>query len=243
MNKELIKQRFSKRLSCYNDEAKIQKQMAEKLLSFIPDNRKFNNILEIGCGTGLLTALVNHNVEYDSYIANDIVEDCEKYITNVSSKIEFSPMDIEEYINTTNKTFDLIISNASLQWIDDFGNFIEKLLSKLNSNGILIFSTFGTENFREIYYVLGKTLPYYSARELKNLFGQYKHFIEEEVRILAFKTPKDVLRHIQKTGVNAISSESWTKMDLVEFEAGYNNFCSGKPTLTYNPIYVKIMAE
>ena len=90
---------------------------------------------------------------------------------------------------------------------------------------------------------MGKTLSYHSAKELKEKFNKYEHFIEEEIRVLAFKTPKDVLKHIQKTGVNAISSESWTKKDLADFESGYNNFCSGKPTLTYNPIYIKIFAK
>ena len=57
---------------------------------------------------------------------------------------------------------------------------------------------------------------------------------------MAFKTPIEVLKHIQSTGVNAISSETWTKKDLENFENGYNNFCANRPTLTYNPIYVKI---
>lgn len=241
MNKELIKKRFTRKLSSYEEHAKIQKQMAEKLLSYIPKDRKYNTILEIGCGTGLFTKLINNNIKYDYYYANDIVEECESYIKKINSDIIFTPEDIEKYIQKSDKKFDLIVSNASMQWIEEFEDFIKVLLSKLEPNGVLVFSTFGTENFREIYYVIGKTLPYYSVNKLRNIFEKQEIFVEEEIRILAFKTPLDVLKHIQKTGVNAISSESWTKKGLSEFEAGYNNFCSGKPTLTYNPIYVKIV--
>lgn len=243
MNKDLIKQRFGKKLGTYNENAKVQKQMCEKLLSYIPKDRKYGNILEIGCGTGLLTKLAIDNLEYNSYIANDIVPTCEEYIKKINPKIEFIPKDIEEFIQSTEKKFDLIISNASLQWIENFDRFIGILIEKLNKGGLLVFSTFGKENFREIFFVIGKTLQYYSAGELKEKFSNYQHTIEEEIRILAFKTPKDVLKHIQKTGVNAIASESWTKKDLSEFETGYNNFCSGKPTLTYNPIYIKILSK
>ena len=243
MNKDLIKKRFSRKLESYNENAKVQKQMCEKLLSYIPKDRKYENILEIGCGTGLLTKLATDNLEYCSYIANDIVPTCEEYIKKINPKIEFIPKDIEEFIQSTDKNFDLIISNATLQWIENFDRFIGILIEKLNKGGLLVFSTFGKENFREIYFVIGKTLQYYSAGELKEILCNYQHTIEEEVRILAFKTPKDVLRHIQKTGVNAISSENWTKKDLSKFETGYNNFCSGNPTLTYNPIYIKIQSK
>ena len=57
---------------------------------------------------------------------------------------------------------------------------------------------------------------------------------------MAFKTPQEVLKHIQNTGVNALSSEVWTKRDLINFEKEYNGFCANRPTLTYNPIYIKI---
>lgn len=240
MNKDLIKKRFTKKLDSYEESAKVQKQMAEKLLSYIPSERIFENILEIGCGTGLLTKLVQKSVKHNSYLANDIVESCAEYIERISPNIEFVSEDIEIFIRKSERKFDLIVSNASLQWIENFEEFVKILISKLNPNGMLIFSTFGKENFREIYYVIGKTLSYYSKAELEELFRDYENSVEEEIRVLAFKTPKDVLKHIQKTGVNAISSESWTKKDLADFEFGYTNFCSGKPTLTYNPVYVVI---
>ena len=238
MNKELIRQRFGKKLTTYNDHARIQKQMAEKLVNYA--NKKNNSVLEIGCGTGLLTELVNKNILFEKYIALDIVSGCKEFINNINSKIEFENMDIENYIESCNESFDLIISNASFQWIENLPDFIRKLYTKLNDGGTLLFTTFGTENFREIYYVIGKTLSYYNVKELQENLAEMFPIVEEEIRIMAFKTPKEVLKHIQNTGVNAILSESWTKKDLENFEKGYNNFCANHPTLTYNPIYVKI---
>jgi malonyl-ACP O-methyltransferase BioC len=239
MDKNLIKQRFSNNLKKYNENAKIQKQMAEKLISFLTDN-KYDSILELGCGTGLLTQLANDNLWYKKYTAIDIVPDCQKYINKINSNIEFIADDVEEFIKSDDKKYDLIISNASMQWLENLPQFVEQLIQKLNTNGKLVFSTFGKENFREIYFVLGKTLKYYSLSELKTIFKEYSPIIEEEVRIIAFKTPKDVLKHIKNTGVNAISSENWTKKDLVSFEKEYNVLCANRPTLTYNPMYILI---
>lgn len=242
MNKELIKQRFSRKLNLYNENARIQKQMAEKLINMaipFPVERRFEDILEIGCGTGLLTELADKKLDYKNYIALDIVPECKKHIEKIDSNIKFISNDIESYIEIS-KTFDLIISNASLQWIESLPQFINKLVSKLNPNGKLLFSTFGKENFREIYFVLGKTLTYFSKSELQEKLKNWSPQIEEEVRVMAFKTPKDVLKHIQNTGVNALSQETWTKKDLVNFEKEYNSFCFNRPTLTYNPIYVSI---
>ena len=62
--------------------------------------------------------------------------------------------------------------------------------------------------------------------------------MDEEVHIMAFSSPREVLKHLQSTGVNGIENTHWTKADLKAFENAYTNYCSQRPTLTYNPIYV-----
>ncbi len=240
MNKELIRKRFRKNLKTYNKNAIIQNKMAYKLLSFSESNN-YKSILEIGCGTGLLTEKINNRFKYNNYIANDIVDECESYIKNINPKINFINKDIEEYVDSLSTKFDLIIANASLQWLENLEEFISKLHEYLEDNGIMLFSIFGKENLREVSYITEKSLNYYTAEQISEMLKQYSPIIEEEVHIMAFKNPKEVLNHIKFTGVNAISSESWTKKDLTNFEKGYNNLCSGRPTLTYHPIYIKIV--
>ena len=122
MNKDLIQKRFAKNLDTYNNNARIQKKMAARLLSFL-DRKDFNDILEIGCGTGFLTQLVNDNFNFKTYTANDIVESCEKYVKEINPKINFIPADIEKAVENSDKKYDLIISNAAFQWVENLESF------------------------------------------------------------------------------------------------------------------------
>ena len=237
IDKNLIRERFSKNLDSYHIHARIQKRMAERLFSFIT-NKTPKKILEIGCGTGFLTEIINKNLFFEQYITVDIVEECEIYIKKINPEIKFIADDIEKFLANNEDKYDLIISNASLQWVESFEKVIKSLKAKLNQQGELIFSTFGNENFREIYHALGTTLKYYSINELNNMFPN--SVIEPEIHIMAFDNPKEVLKHLKLTGVNGVESQIWTKKDLIKFENNYKNLCNKRPTLTYNPIYIKI---
>lgn len=241
-NKKLIQNRFSRMLSSYDEHAKIQKRMAEKLIAKI-SGRTFDNILEIGCGTGYLTKLAADKFTYNTYTAVDIVEDCEKYIKEIRADIEFIHSDMESFISSEPGKYNLIISNAAFQWLTDFEGFVNTLIYSLTPGGILLFSTFGKENFREIYHISQNTLKYYSSAEIRALFQKYNPEVEEEIHIMAFQSPKDVLKHLHLTGVNALKSKHWTKSDMLKFENNYLNLCNQRPTLTYNPIYVKILNQ
>ena len=64
MNKDLIKKRFSKNLKTYNENAKVQKRMAEKLIQLCKKNN-YKKILEIGCGTGFLTECICAKLKFE----------------------------------------------------------------------------------------------------------------------------------------------------------------------------------
>ena len=240
MNKDLIMKRFEKNLANYEKNAFVQKNMAEKLFSLL-DKKRYDNILELGCGTGLLTKIIAENLNFAHYTANDIVSGCEKYIKKINKDIEFVPSDMEDFIREDKEKYDLIVSNAALQWVENVSVFVENLYDKLNDGGAILFSIFGKDNYKEIQQITGKTLKYFSETELGKMLLQYEPTIEKYTETIAFNSPQEVLKHMRFTGVNALEETFWTKSDIADFSNKYKELCPQKFILTYNPVYIKIV--
>ncbi len=167
INKDKLKKRFSKNAKYYDEYAKVQKKMADNLIKIIMDYDidvyNVKNILEVGCGTGYLTGKLCKcfpNAKIDAVdIAPGMIEQVK--LNEWDNSVNFICSDIEE-INIDNK-YDLIISNATFQWFNHVDITIKKLISSLNTNGILCFSTFGNKTFIELHQSFEK------AREIMNI--------------------------------------------------------------------------
>ncbi len=241
-NKKLIKFRFKKSIKTYDTSAVIQKEMAghliDKVLVYCGDT--FDKIFEFGTGTGFLSKNIQDKISFKEYYANDIIEESEFCIKNIINNAKFLPGDIEKI--DLNEKFDLVLSNAVMQWIFDIDEFLLKIKSHLNESSYFAFTTFGEQNYREIKNTTGVSLTYLKTETLKEkcLSDFEIVYFEENTQTLYFDTPLDVLKHIKYSGTNGIKTLNWTVSKLKSFENFYQkSFSSGnKVLLTYNPIYV-----
>lgn len=238
IDKNLVKKRFKKSLKTYDDNAIIQKYTAEKLIERLK-NKRYDKILEIGCSTGVLTRQIKKNLDFEKLTVNDIVPDAEKYVIKIVPEAEFIEGDIEEI--PIKDEYDLIISNACLQWCNDFEGVIEKLYNSLKENGVLLVCVFGKENLKEISSIFNLSVKgFFEA----NLLEKYKNIeLESEIKKVYFETPKEILAHIKNTGANALKECGLTKSQLQNFEKIYKTLYSegDKVYLTYNPVYIEIV--
>jgi len=230
-DKKLIKKNFKKSINNYCDFNIVQKQMAKKLLSMIKTNNS-NNILEIGSYDGTLTKIINENFNFKRYTALDIVEESGSFLKKINPEIIFINYDIETFV--TCDKFDLIIANASLQWVCDFKNVILKLKSYLNIGGILAISIFKDDNLFEIKEAFNSGLKYPSDNDIKELFSNSDIF--DEKIILQFNNPIEILKHLKSTGVNStrpgVLSYQEIKKGLDILDRKFKN------KLTYHPLYI-----
>ncbi len=242
-----IIKRFRKSLGSYDQNAVVPHKMSDVLIEKLQSesSKSFDTILEIGCGTGYLTKKIVQNIEFKSLILNDILEDVIKIISdsydkNICEKIEFIIEDAETTSFPLN--LDLIISNATVQWFEDFERFLHMSHYLLSDSGYLCISTFGKNNLCEIRELTGIGLDYMDTDEIKEILEDKFDilFLKSDINTIYFDTAVESLQHMKMTGINALENISWTKKDLRNFVELYESKfkVEGKVPLTFEPLYI-----
>lgn len=242
IDKTLIRTRFARNLESYAAEAAIQREMARNLLDQLHlalGKREFETIAEIGCGTGILTDLLEERFDFAQLHLIDLVPECAQFHRN-RANAQFHPGDVETM--ELPHEVDLILSNAVFQWVDDPAMLLRRLATALKPGGILSFTTFGPENCREIAALTGTGLRYYSSAEWGEFLKPEFELLacSDERYILEFPDPLAVLHHLKSTGVTGVApTERWNRRKLTEFRHRYREMFSldnQHVSLTYHPL-------
>ncbi len=238
VNPKLIKNQFEKSLETYTENAIVQQIMAKKLADELSKIRTdFDNILELGAGTGILTKELIKNLNFKNYYANDLVEKSEIYVKKLIPDAVFYHGNAQK-IKPSRKP-DLIVSNAMFQWFKNLEKVSQHYKTLLEKGGILAFTTFSKDNFKEIKELTGLSLEYKSIDEILQILEKdYEILYKEEfAQTLKFNTPLELLAHMKNTGVNSLTSKHWTFKEVKEFCDNYKEKYS-QINLTYSPIVI-----
>ncbi|HEA8096579.1 TPA: methyltransferase domain-containing protein, partial [Campylobacter jejuni] len=173
----------------YEKHAKVQDFMGLKLCEILKDLKisHFEKVFEFGCGRGELSKKLQNFITFDEYLKNDILDFKENSNILIFDMNEISKQDLSK------EKFDLIVSNATLQWLD-LKQIIPSLRDMLNQNGILLLSTFAKQNLKEIKQSTGFGLNYFSLNELEQIFKIYFNEVKitQELVELSFDNALDV---------------------------------------------------
>jgi malonyl-CoA O-methyltransferase len=207
----MIEKNFSRAAHTYDEYADIQYMAAIDLIRETPD-RKFGNILEIGCGTGNYTALLRERFK-DAPIkavdkSREMVRIAKKKLEG--KQVEFIIADAERL--DMDEKFGLITSNAVLQWFWDLKSAVAKYKSALAEDGVLSFSVFGPGTFWELGYSLRAAAGRDITISAANFLGKDRideilraHFreiaVKERVIKETFSSLTELLNKIKCSGV------------------------------------------
>lgn len=259
MDKRLIAERFAKARGTYGREARVQQQVAEKMLHLLTgvvltssspagkvlqenSSPRFRRIVEFGCGTGSYSRLLYHTLHPQMLLLNDLCSEMEECIKDLSNPdVHFLPGDAEQ-MDFPQDT-DLITSCSTLQWFTAPELFFTRCNRFLADEGILAFSTFGKKNMQEIRHLTGHGLDYLPLEALQALLSPHYDILyaSEEIVPLPFTTPLQVLQHLKQTGVTGTEKKMWTRGRLQTFCDDYVRLfsdASRNVLLTYHPIYI-----
>jgi len=222
LDKHLVRMHFSANAGNYDLYAHVQKIMASRLVEFanLRQDGSRSTVLDIGSGTGYLTELLiklfpsAHVTAVD--IAPGMIELAQKKFGG--HKINFRCADAEEM--NLEENYDLIASNASLQWFNDTPLTLSKLYSVLTNKGMLCFSTFGRLTFSELHHSYNKAMQnlklerhsapgqsFYTLEELHEICSHivYPHGelkCGEALEYMYFDSVKDFFTSVKRIGAN-----------------------------------------
>ena len=96
-----------------------------------------NSVLDIGCGIGNSTAVLAKKFPCVEITGVDNSEDMLETARKENPGIEFIKLDAENEIGNIKNRYDIVFSNACIQWIPNHRKLLKELFSLLHNGGTL----------------------------------------------------------------------------------------------------------
>ena len=157
-----IAARFGARAGSYEQHAGLQVAVAGRLAALLPDFDS-PHVLELGCGTGLLSRHLVGRYPTGNFVLTDaapaMIAECRRNLAGTRGpRIRYEVMDAGEAGGHAG--LDLIVSSMTLHWLSDPAATLARLRSLLAPGGVLLYATIGPDSFVEWRAILdAESLP------------------------------------------------------------------------------------
>lgn len=146
-DKTKVKSNFNKANKSYNQNANLQKIVANQLVDIAKEDIKNSQtILDLGSGTGFVVDKILSEFSdkeiFQLDIALQMLLESQFKTTKIVADIESLPF--------KNSAFDLAISSLSFQWLNDLKNSILNSLYTVKEDGVLHFSLLVDDTLKEL---------------------------------------------------------------------------------------------
>jgi malonyl-CoA O-methyltransferase len=192
----------------YDASAAVQRHVAAHLAAMAARERlpQDAHILEIGCGTGLLTQEIRHVWPAATLIATDLAPDMLLVAGKRGAASQLLAMDGEAPA-FEGRWFDIILSSLAFQWFDDVGAALARLHGLLKPGASLYFATMGANSFaswRAAHESLGLSAgiaDYPTLETLQAMLAPYADaFACDEHHLLPERGGTALVRHFRGIG-------------------------------------------
>lgn len=200
----------------------VAKGRVAKMLEIYPADFQKKKVLDVGCGYGEILYYLKNK-----YKSNVLGIEASGTVSNYGQKmfgIKIKPVLLEEY--KTNKKFDIVICNHTLEHIPDTITFLKKIKKNLKKEGLLylevpnILKPSGRFDLKKFFYP--GHLQNFSTYNLMLLLRKIKFRViayDDESFLRFWCTPAEV----PAANINKISSQSVLRF-LNKYQDSYNIF-------------------
>lgn len=208
---EKVCKAFNRRASTYAKYALMQQEVGNRMLerlNYFKINPK--RILDLGCGNGYFSSklklLYPHAVVIGADFAlNMLMEEKSQATLACCANILHLPFESE--------SFDFIFSNQVIHWADSYSELFQEMHRVLTPGGCFLFSTLGSESFKELNQAWAKADLFVHAHDFPDMHDigdelMNQNFLDpvmdrDEISI-HYSSVKSLLKSVQAQGVSNI---------------------------------------
>ncbi|HEY5296794.1 MAG TPA: methyltransferase domain-containing protein [Verrucomicrobiae bacterium] len=173
----------------------VQQSWARELIAKL-NLRGDENILDVGCGDGKITAEIARALPNGLVVGADaspqMIEFAKKtFPPKKFSNLEFQMCDARKISSKFfDEKIDVVFSNAALHWVDDHEKFLRGASSVLKSGGRLVISCGGKGNAQDVFIALRPEMR----------LARWRNFFRQMPTPYFFYSPEDYKKWLPKCG-------------------------------------------
>ncbi|MFK7735928.1 MAG: methyltransferase domain-containing protein [Pirellulaceae bacterium] len=205
--------RFSRAAQSYDALATVQKTMGEQLRSWLnetlrPNGQRGCRLLDLGCGTGENLRCLQDAGGFSELVGVDLAPGMVETARRNAPQARVQCADIHS-LPLPDKTYDVVYSNAALQWCD-LQVASREIQRVLRTDGLLLCTTFGPSSLHELRSALEAvqegSISLHTQPDLAFVIKCWKSAgmkierCETRELIAFFDTPKELLASVRGLG-------------------------------------------
>ncbi|MHB8968904.1 MAG: methyltransferase domain-containing protein [Pirellulaceae bacterium] len=248
--------RFSASAPTYHRSVDVQRQVAARVLAALPRKPAAEHILELGCGTGLLTVGLLKRYRLAHVLALDaapaMIEEARGRIGR-TRRVEWRVQDARELV--TPRRYDLVVSSSALHWMIPLGRVFAGARNALAPGGRFVFGMMVAGTLDELRKTRARVAPDKALRATlpeppsvvrslrRSGFGLVS--MKTERIEMVYPEAKTFLRRLHDQGVTggaySAGKRPLTAGELVQLCADYDarfSAAGGGVRATYEVLYV-----
>ena len=208
--------------STFPDVDFLVREVADRLADRLRDiSRHFPDALDLGCHTGTLGDYVTGMNGIETLIQADLSEGMAARAKRPDSPAVAAD---EEWLPFAEESFDLVLSNLSLHWVNDLPGALIQINRALKADGLFLAAMLGGETLRELRDVLAlaevelrdglspRVSPFADLRDAGALMqraGFALPVIDSDIITVTYSNPLTLMQELRKMGEgNAVMERS-----------------------------------
>ena len=213
-----IQRRFNESAKTYDLFSSLHRKIADKLFDQVTKGPKPSVLLDVGCGTGYLTAKLKRYFPQSKMVGLDFAPEMLEVALHKHNGIDWVLAD-GHHLPFSDGSFDILVSNLAYQWAGDLSRAFSEARRVLASNGIMGCTLFGYNTCQELFQSLdeakAKVLQFSRLPDCSQVYqalsssGFKNPEVESDSIKIEFNGMHELIAWLKSIGANNLSQEGY----------------------------------